>query len=556
MTEPRPQTGLDRIAESWLDTQLDLAPELRVMIGRPGREGEYADYSPAGEAAAAEAAQAALAQAREATPVDDVDVVTKLELVRELELRLESYQAGLWQRDLNNISSPLQGIRDVFDLSPRAALADWEVIARRLGNVPAAVRGYTESLRYGMTHGNVPAIRQVTVGIAQADELQAPTGFFGTLARDAALDGVELPESLQAELDKNAKAAQAAYGDLSYFLDDELAHLAPAADGVGRELYQLASRSFVGATLDLDETYEWGIDELRRMREEMERTAGEITPGATVAEAIAFLKADESRNLHGTDALKAWMQGKSDEALRELGATHFDIPRELYALECMIAPTQHGGIYYTAPTDDFSRPGQMWWSVPPGVETFQTWSELTTVYHEGVPGHHLQLGMGVYNKAQLNAWRRTQFISGHGEGWALYAERLMEQLGFLKDPAERLGMLDGQRMRATRVVLDIGVHLGKRRPDGQGVWTGDYAYEFFAENVLDGDGPTGRFEVTRYLGWPGQAPSYKVGQRFWEDLRDEVKRREGAAFDIKAFHKKALDLGGVGLDTLRVAMLG
>ena len=129
----------------------------------------------------------------------------------------------------------------------------------------------------------------------------------------------------------------------------------------------------------------------------------------------------------------------------------------------------------------------------------------------------------------------------------------MEQLGYLDDPADRLGMLDGQRMRAARVVLDIGVHLEKTLPDGSGPWTGDYAFGFLGENV-NMSREFVRFEVNRYLGWPGQAPSYKVGQRIWEQLRDDAAAKAGADFDIKAFHKRALDIGGVGLDTLKAAL--
>jgi uncharacterized protein (DUF885 family) len=198
------------------------------------------------------------------------------------------------------------------------------------------------------------------------------------------------------------------------------------------------------------------------------------------------------------------MQATSDRAVAELGETHFDIPEEIRRLECMIAPTNEGGIYYTGPTDDFSRPGRMWWSVPEGVDSFDTWRELTTVYHEGVPGHHLQIAQAVYNRAELNSWRRLLAgSSGHAEGWALYAERLMEQLGYLDDPADRLGMLDGQRMRAARVVLDIGVHLGKPRLDGEGTWDADYALEFMRRNVNMSDEFI-QFEVNRYLGWPGR----------------------------------------------------
>ncbi|MGO3678335.1 MAG: DUF885 domain-containing protein, partial [Microbacteriaceae bacterium] len=321
--------------------------------------------------------------------------------------------------------------------------------------------------------------------------------------------------------------------------------------------------SFLGARVDLDETYEWGIEELARMRDEQERIAAEILgtsvhPGI-VQEAIAHLEQDAQRKLHGTDALKAWMQETSDRAVRELGETQFDIPEEIRTLECMIAPTQEGGIYYTGPSDDFSRPGRMWWSVPQGVTEFDTWRELTTVYHEGVPGHHLQIGQAVVNRGTLNEWRRQLAgTSGHAEGWALYAERLMEELGYLDDPADRFGMLDGQRMRAARVVLDIGVHLGKQRPEGGGVWDGDYAFSFMRDNVNMNDGFV-RFEVLRYLGWGGQAPSYKVGQRIWEELRDEARtraERSGRDFDVRDFHRDALALGGVRLDTLQQALRG
>jgi uncharacterized protein (DUF885 family) len=195
----------------------------------------------------------------------------------------------------------------------------------------------------------------------------------------------------------------------------------------------------------------------------------------------------------------------------------------------------------------------MWWSVPVGVTEFDTWRELTTVYHEGVPGHHLQCGVATYNSAELNGWRRMNWNSGHGEGWALYAERLMADLGYLDDPADRFGMLDGQRMRAARVVVDIGVHLGKPKPDGSGTWTGDDAFPFLSQHVNMNE-PFIRFEANRYLGWPGQAPSYKVGQRIWEQLRDDYVAANGP--DLKEFHRKALNVGSVGLDTLKTALLG
>ncbi len=550
----RTTTEIDAIAEDWVDTELDLFPEYRVYVGRPGREGEYADYSPAGAERAMVEVRKTLARIQAATPADDIDAVTKMDLSRELQLSIDKHEAGFDQRDLNVIASPAQGLREIFDLVPTASEEDWVHVAKRLHNLPAAMKGYIETLRTGIAAGNVPAIRQVKEIITQASKQVADTGFFFELAADAKARDRDLPESLRNDLAAGAQESANAYATLADFLRNELAQHAPERDAVGRDIYALASRDFLGATVDLDETYQWGIEELARMTEEQESIAREIKAGASVEEAIEFLNSDDSRKLHGTDALQHWMQETSDRAVEELSRQHFDIPPEVRRLECMIAPTQEGGIYYTPPTDDFSRAGRMWWSVPEGVTEFDTWRELTTVYHEGVPGHHLQLGQAVYNKAQLNTWRRNAGTSGHAEGWALYAERLMEQLGYLDDPADRLGMLDGQRMRAARVVLDIGVHLEKDLPDGSEKWTGDHAFGFLRANVNMNDQFV-RFEVNRYLGWPGQAPSYKIGQRIWEQLRDEYARREGSAFDIKAFHKKALDIGGVGLDTLKAALL-
>src|SRR5690606_20029887 len=188
-------------------------------------------------------------------------------------------------------------------------------------------------------------------------------GFFFDFTGAAKLaDGGELPESLRTDLRRGAEASAAAYSRLAEFLETELAPAATEVDAVGRELYELRSRHFLGAKIDLDETYEWGIQELQRMVDEQTRIAGEIAPGASVKEAIAHLEQDASRKLHGTDALQKWMQATSDRAVEELSRSHFHIPEPVKRLECMIAPTQEGGIYYTGPSDDFSRPGRMWWS--------------------------------------------------------------------------------------------------------------------------------------------------------------------------------------------------
>ncbi|MHA7269336.1 DUF885 domain-containing protein [Arthrobacter sp. HLT1-20] len=570
-TQPvtRATTAIDKLANSYTETLLELDPGFATTLGRPGRESEYRDHSPAGLAAAEQAARDALTGLATLAPADSVDAVTRHAMNERLGLDLELHHSGWLLADLNNIASPAQEIRAIFDLMPTATVTQWEHISARLVNVQGAVDGYIASLRAGAQLGLVAARRQVQAVIEQCERHAAPDGYFVSLARDAALEpasapsaaaddaGTSLPANLAAALLANAEVARAGYGALVDFLREELLPQAPAADAVGRERYALASRQFLGASIDLEETYAWGVAELARIIAEQEAVAQQITPGASIEEAKAILNADPARALHGTEALTTWMQGLSDAAMNELAGTQFDIPDIMRTLECRIAPTQDGGIYYTGPSEDFSRPGRMWWSVPEGEDSFTTWAETTTVYHEGVPGHHLQVATATFQSGLLNEWRRNVcWVSGHGEGWALYAERLMDDLGYLADPGDKMGMLDGQRMRAARVVFDIGVHLELPIPAawGTGNWSAETGLEFLRAN-LDISAGQLDFEFNRYLGWPGQAPSYKIGQRLWEDIRDARATRDGEEFSLRDFHTQALNLGSVGLDTLKMALL-
>lgn len=551
----RPHSAIDAVADEYTDTLIRLNPSFATELGLPGHETEYPDYSPAGIAGFAAEAAKALAALDGLEPQDDVDAVT-LDAMRErLGLQLEIHASGWDEANLNNIASPSQDIRAIFDLMPTETAEHWEHIAGRALNVPGALAGYTDSLRKARDNGKVAAARQVSIVIEQTTKHAADDGFFAKLAAGARTAEGPLPAPVQGKLDAGAAAARSAYLDLADFLRTELLPAAPAKDAVGRERYELASRSFLGAAVDLEETYAWGVQELDRLIAEQEHVAAAIKPGATIAEAKTVLNNDPARQLKGTDALKAWMQELSDKAVADLAGVHFEIPDVMKKLECLIAPTDEGGIYYTGPSDDFSRPGRMWWSVPAGEDTFTTWAETTTVFHEGVPGHHLQVATATYRRELLNKWRRNVcWTSGHGEGWALYAEKLMQELGYLSDPGDHMGMLDMQRMRAARVVFDIGLHLELEMPErwGSGTWTPEKGYGFLQENLAISEGQL-NFEFTRYLGWPGQAPSYKVGQRLWEQIRADLESRPG--FDLKAFHTKALNIGSVGLDTLRRALL-
>lgn len=552
----RSLTDVDQIANEYFEKVLDLNPVHATELGRKGVETLYPDYSPAGEKAFARLAKKTLKKVDNVLPIDDVDLVTLDALQERLSLYRKQHKAGFGGWQLNNIASVPQEVRSVFDLMKRNTQQDWEHIIGRMHRVTEALEGYIQTLEAAREEGKVAPRRQVDIVIEQTAAYYAPSGFFDELAAEVA----EAVPALKDEAAAGAEAAKEGYRRLNSYLVETLQPIAPSRDAVGRKAYSLHSRSFLGTTIDLDETYAWGVKELESIIARQREVAEEIEPGASIERAKQLLDEDPARQLHGTDELKAWMQKLADAAVENLAGSHFEIGGPMRRIECCIAPTNEGGIYYTGPSPDFSRPGRMWWSVPEGEDTFTTWRETSTVYHEGVPGHHLQIAIATALQGTMNSWRTNMlWVSGHGEGWALYAERLMEELGYLKDPGDRMGMLNAQRMRAARVVFDIGVHCEMPIPaewaeqlgvEPGTIWTSELGYEFLKLNLDESEGHL-RFEFLRYLGWPGQAPSYKIGERLWLELRDQAVRRGD---DIRAFHTRALLLGSMGLDTLRRAL--
>ena len=554
----RPTTAVDNLANEYFDATVALSPMFMTELGMDERQDEYDDLSPDGRAAV-DALNRATLSALDASPVaDEVDTVTVAAMRERLGLAVETHAKNADLMDIAGLASGLHAIREAYDLMPTQTPAQWATIARRLQAIPRAIDQWFTSQLAGIEAGIHPAIRQVGLLGEQCTGWAAEGDFFDSLPAEAARAVPDLDSTTRDALLAGVATAKQAYRAAAERLATQISPLAVAEDGVGEARYELCSRDFLGLKVDFDEYYRWGEDEVARIENASAAIAAQLRPGLTVAQTKQSLDADEAYLLPSLDAMRAWMYSKASGAIADLNGRDFDIPEPAQHIECMIAGTHDGGVWYTPPSDDFSRPGRMWWSVPEDQTTFSTWRELTTVYHEGVPGHHLQISQAIYMHDQLNKWRRQgAWVSGHGEGWALYAEQLMADLGYLDDPAMMLGMLDGQAMRAVRVVIDMGLHCGFTAPAevGGGEWTFEKAWTYFNNHVQYEEGQA-RFEVLRYFGWPGQAPSYKIGQRVWQEIRDECQRREGAAFSLKDFHAKALNLGSLGLETLRQAMLG
>jgi len=554
--QPKPRPVRD-VADGYVSALAELDPILATALGlRPG-EDRLPDLSPAGQDATDDLARATLAELGTVTEVHDGDERRCARLLRErLEAGLAMSAQGEHLRAVSNIFGPLHRVRSAFLDMPTGSEDDWAAIARRMARVGQALAGYRASLTEGARRGLVAGPRVVRAASGQMREWTAVAdgrGWFADFATAA-----EVSPALRAELHQAAASANESVATLARWLADEyLPAAADTPDGVGADRYRVSARRWTGASLDPRAAYDWGWEQFRDLQEQMRAEAQQVLPGASAAEAMRHLD-HAGEAIDGVEEIRVWLQDMMDRTIDDLDGTHFDLAAPLKTVEARIAPPGSAAApYYTPPSQDFARPGRTWLPTL-GRTRFPLWDLISTWYHEGVPGHHLQLAQWRYLSKDLSMYQTTVGgVSACSEGWALYAERLMDELGYLSTSGARLGYLDAQNMRAIRVVIDIGMHLGLRVPAdsplGAGqTWTPDLALEFFTAH----SGRDAEFlasEIIRYLSGPGQAISYKLGERAWLAGRDAARAAHAASgteFDLKSWHMSALSLGSLGLDDL------
>ena len=549
------------IADGYVTAYAALDPTTATAVGIDDHGSHLTDHSPEGVEARDELARSTRRALAAAVPADERDRIAAEYLAERLAASLRLADLGESFRNLNVLGGPIQDTRQVFDLMDRATVDDWERIAERMAEIPASLESARRTLDVGLDRGLVAARRQALGVRAQTASWCGADGarpfFEAYIEPFAALP--DAPPALRSRLEGVAERATDAFAGITAYLDELYIPRASDEDAVGETRYAAWAQYFNGTDLDLVETYEWGWAELRRIESEMRAVCDRILPGASIDETMVHLDDDPALVIEGEDAFRGWLQDLLDRSVADLDGTHFDIPAPVRRVEAMLAPPGGGAsMYYTPPSEDFTRPGRTWYPTQ-GMTRFPIWGEVSTCYHEGVPGHHLQCGLLAHLGDTLTRFQRTiGWNSGHGEGWALYAERLMGELGYLDEPAYELGMLRAHALRAVRVVIDIGMHLRLRVPDdepgiGGAVWTPALGLQFAFDRARLPDHLV-RFEVDRYLGLPGQAISYKIGERVWLETRDAARARHGDAFDLKAWHAYALDLGPLGLDLLRTEL--
>lgn len=529
------------LSDSYVEKSARLSPMSSTYLGITDLNDQLDDFSIAGRAVEADLTRRTLAELAALTPIDEIDRVAKSVMHERLTSSLQLHDSFESHISFNVLTSPPADIRQVFEMMPTESAEDFDNIAKRLLAVEKAHLSWISTIDTLAKKGKTVAQRQID-GIAKQLEGYADGGYAGMATT---FD----PDGKYPAIHEAAKSAAKSSAETARYLRGTYMALATPNDAVGAERYAVWARYYTGANLDLRATYEWGLKDLAEINARMWKVAAKIKPDAkTLREVADYLDNAPEYKIHGKEAIIKKLLDFTQVAVAQMDGTHFDIDDRMKFCDARIAPEGSASApYYMPPSEDLSRPGTTWLPLM-GKEEVSWWHLASTWYHEAVPGHHLQIATSVIERDRLSRFQRFgAWISGYGEGWALYAERFMDDLGAFDEPGIEMGFLSAQALRATRIVIDIGMHLGYTDENGR-VWDAVSGREALMNKaLLDDESATS--ETDRYLGWPGQAISYKVGEREWIAARENAKKRLGAEFSLKKFHAHALRIGPMGLDT-------
>jgi uncharacterized protein (DUF885 family) len=543
------------VADRFVSRWAELEPTQGLIYGLAGTPGRLSDWSPEGRARVAEALREGLEEL-DRTPLGDGADRRAAAVMRDrLQTWLASAAARDWMLELDaGFSGPPAMDRIALSTAPLVDAGDAELLAARLAGLPRGMHGYAAALRLGLDEGHPgPRVLAEHLVTMLRETARRDGGYFrGLTARAAALPGVD--GRAVGQLDTAGRAADMAFEELAEWLEREYLPHASQDAAVGPERYTRALQEHLGLIADPVELAAWGWEELGRLEQEMRQQAVAGWPGLGLAEVLDRLDNDPSEpSAAGPDELLEWL-GQIDQQVAQRLAQEFDIPRQLRELRHELAPPgSAAGAYYLPPTEDGARPGVVVWTVPAGRVPLWRWQTFS--HHEGIPGHHLELGGVRFLPVPLSRFQTGLCeISGYSEGWGLYAERFMDELGAFDRPATRLGFLVSQSFRAVRVVVDTGLHLGLRVPAGlDDPAAGQVITPEVAAGLLVRHGwqtpEFARSEALRYLGNPGQAVAYKVGERQWRRVRAQARQRIPGLTN-RQFHTTALRLGPLPLRLL------
>ncbi len=468
----------------------------------------------------------------------------------QLERAVERQKFNEWQRPLNQRGG-VQTLDEISEILPFASTQDYRDWLRRMAAVPVVVEQATALMREGLKAKNTPPkvlMQRIPAQIrAQVVEDPAKSPFYRPFAKFP--DSVPASErsALQAEAKKViAGRIVPAYRAFAEFFDKE--YLPGSRDSIaaanlpdGKAYYDFLAAQFTTTSLGADRIHEIGLEEVARIRGEMEKVKAEVGFQGTLPQFFDHLRTDPRYFHKSPEELFTAYQAISKRIDPELVKISKAIPRLPYGVRPIpgnIAPDTTTA-YYQGGALDGSRAGYYYVNLYK-PESRPKWEMMALSLHEAVPGHHFQISRAM-ELPELPPFRRMGYFTAYGEGWGLYAERLGYDMGLYDDPYDRMGQLAYDMWRAVRLVVDTGMH-------GKG-WSREQAIRFFMDNAPKTEQDIVN-EIDRYIAWPGQALAYKIGQLKISELRARAEAQLGAKFDIREFNDAVLETGSVPLEAL------
>jgi uncharacterized protein (DUF885 family) len=559
--ERAPNAQLRKFFDRVFQEDLRENPELATVVGVDGSNDRLADRSAAATERRKARVKARLAELKRFDPkrLNTQDRISR-DVMLDALLREDRINAIYGKQpfgfdDLDNwlIASPLQGIQDWFAYLAKAAptrtAKDYEDYVKRLEAIPGALTQLTARMREAMKSGWMPPRAVMgTVGpqilvFAQGDAEQSPL-FAPFRAFPAAVAPADRERLIAAGKRAITAQAQPAFAAFHRFVETEYIPAAPEALGfvnrpAGPKGYDLAIEAYTTTPLTAKQIHETGLAEVARIRAEMDKVIASTNFKGTFAEFQKFLREDPQFYYTTPDDYIRAYRDMAKRADAELPKLFAELPRLPYGIRPMEAHEGDNADHYSRGALDGSRAG-FFEANANNLAKRPKYDMESTLLHEAVPGHHLQIARAQELKG-LPEFRRAGGYNAYQEGWALYAESLGYEMGFYKDPYTRFGTLSNEMLRACRLVIDTGVHAFG--------WTREQSIKY----LLDNTGAHEAFataEIDRYIVWPGQALGYKVGELKIKALRARASQALGDKFDLRRFHNAILDDGPLPLAVL------
>jgi uncharacterized protein (DUF885 family) len=544
--------ALDQLlAEQW-EYNLRTHPEFASILGDHRWDDRWSDPSPEAIAADLEEQKKFLArfEAIDTTGFPEQEVLNQQLMVRGLRETLDNAKFEDWLMPINQMSGPHLQLPQFVSLLRFTTVADYEGYLARLQKVPALLDQFLVLMREGMKKGLMPPKVQLTMTVGQAEKLGKGKPEDSPFAQPLA----KFPEGIAKEDQERLRTAilaaikddvLPAYRTLTAFLRDEYVPKGRAEPGVwalpdGEARYLAAIVSNTTTRMTADEIHELGLAEVKRIEAEQE-AIGKTLGFKNLAAFRKHIRKSKKLYAKSRKDIIARYQKHTDAMYEKLPELFGRLPEQ----KMIILPTEDfrekeaAGAEYMTGAPDGSRPGMV--RVNTSTPTKRLWIDMeSTAYHEGVPGHHLQLTIQ-QELPEMPPFRKFGGYTAFFEGWALYSERLGKEVGFYTDPYSDYGRLQDELLRAIRLVVDTGLHHKK--------WTREQVVDFFHDHSTI-DEPSVQNETNRYIVWPGQALAYKIGQLTILRLREKAQTALGDKFDIKAFHDTVLAAGALPLDVL------